>query len=234
MQPDGRAWLYAPGGTKDGPLPAHYEPAESPVANVLYHRTRGPVRHAYMESQLNPVAHPPSPEFPVVACTFRVTEHYLSGPMSRFNSWLNELMPAMFVEISPELAGEHGIENGGWMSVTSARGTISARALVTRRQKPMTVLGQLIHQIGIPFHWGYAGETVGGQSPTTSRPWSPTRTSRCTRPRSSPAASHRACQKAPRPSPPCPTSRGLTARTCRRRRNRRSRKGICIRAYNWN
>lgn len=162
MKPDGRAWLYAPGGTKDGPLPAHYEPAESPVANVLYHRTASAPSTRYMESQLNPVAHPPSPEFPVVACTFRVTEQYLSGPMSRFNSWLNELMPAMFVEISPELAGEHGIENGGWMSVTSARGTISARALVTRRQKPMTVLGQLVHQIGIPFHWGYAGETVGG------------------------------------------------------------------------
>ena len=162
MHPDGRAWLYAPGGTKDGPLPAHYEPAESPVNNVLYHQTPSTPSTRYMESQLNPIAHPPSPEYPVVACTFRVTEHYLSGPMSRFNSWLNELMPAMFVEISPELAGEHGIENGGWMSVTSPRGTISARALVTRRQKPMTVLGQLVHQIGIPFHWGYAGETVGG------------------------------------------------------------------------
>ena len=82
--------------------------------------------------------------------------------MSRFNSWLNELMPAMFIELSPELAAERGIEHGGWCTVASPRGEIEGRALVTRRIKPMVVEGRVIHQVGIPFQWGYAGETVGG------------------------------------------------------------------------
>jgi formate dehydrogenase major subunit len=110
---------------------------------------------------MNIIDHVPSREFPIVATTFRVTEHYLSGPMSRFNSWLNELQPAMFVEISPELAKEKGIEHTGWMTVRSARGSIEARAMVTRRLRPVRVGGRIIHQVGIPFHWGYAGESVG-------------------------------------------------------------------------
>ncbi len=163
MHADGLAWLYAPGGTKDAPLPTHYEPVESPVRNLLYAAQDNPTTR-YFEGPMNQLAHTPSPDFPIVGCTFRVTEQYLSGPMSRFNSWLNELMPAMFVELSPELAGLHGIENGGWLTVTSLRGVIEARALVTRRIKPMFVGGQNIHQIGIPFQWGYAGETVGSMA----------------------------------------------------------------------
>jgi formate dehydrogenase major subunit len=81
--------------------------------------------------------------------------------MSRFNSWLNELMPEMFVELSPELAAERGIEHGGWLVVRSPRGAIEARAMVTRRLRPLKVRGQVMHQIGMPFHWGFAGETVG-------------------------------------------------------------------------
>ncbi len=115
----------------------------------------------YFESPLNRLAHQPTPEFPVVGCTFRLTEHYLSGPMSRFNSWLNELQPEMFVELSPELAAERGIEHGGWLVVRSPRGAIEARAMVTRRLRPLRVRGKTVHQIGMPFHWGYAGETVG-------------------------------------------------------------------------
>ena len=161
MKPDGYAWLFAPGGTKDAPFPVHYEPVESPVRNRLYRQQDSPTVR-YFEGPWNPIVHGPDPEFPVVACTFRVTEHYLSGPMSRFNSWLNELMPAMFVELSPELAEQHAIVNGGWLTVGSPRGEIEARALVTRRIRPMTVDGHIIHQIGIPFHWGFAGETVGG------------------------------------------------------------------------
>jgi formate dehydrogenase major subunit len=59
------------------------------------------------------------------------------------------------------LAEEKGIENGGWITVKSARNTIEARALVTRRLRPFQINGQRVHQIGIPFHWGYAGESVG-------------------------------------------------------------------------
>jgi len=102
------------------------------------------------------------PNYPIVATTHRLTEHYLSGPMSRFNSWLNELQPEMFIEISPALAEAYGIEHGGWMVVETPRAAIETRAMVTNRIKELNVNGRLLHQIGIPFHWGYAGETVGG------------------------------------------------------------------------
>ncbi len=160
MKPDGRGWLFAPGGTKDGPLPVHYEPVESPVPNTLYPQQDNPTAR-YFEGPLNALAHTPESEYPIIATTFRLTEHYLSGPMSRFNSWLNELQPEMFIEISPELAAEKGIEHGGWMTVISPRGEIEARAMVTRRLQPLVVEGRTIHQIGVPFHWGFAGETAG-------------------------------------------------------------------------
>jgi formate dehydrogenase major subunit len=161
MKPDGRAWLFAPGGTKDGPFPSHYEPAESPLRNILYPKQQDSPTVRYFEGPYNPIAHTPESDYPIVACTFRLTEHYLSGPMSRFNSWLNELQPAMFVELSPELAAEKGIEHGGWLTVASPRGEIQARAMVTRRLKPLVIEGRTVHQIGLPFHWGFAGETVG-------------------------------------------------------------------------
>jgi formate dehydrogenase major subunit len=160
LKPDGVAWLYAP-AVKDGPLPAHYEPVESPLGNLLYPRQACNPTVRMFEGPLNPIAHSPTDQYPVVATTFRLTEHYLSGPMSRFNSWLNELQPEMFVELSPELAAERGIEHGGWLTVQSARGRIEARAMVTRRLRPLVVEGRTIHQIGLPFHWAFAGEVVG-------------------------------------------------------------------------
>jgi formate dehydrogenase major subunit len=163
MKPDGLGWLYAPGALKDGPLPTHYEPLESPLQNVLYpHQPTSPTVRTFT-GPLNILAHSTT-EYPVVACTFRLTEHYLSGPMSRFNGWLNELQPEMFVELSPELAAERGIVHGGWLTVRSARGSLEARALVTRRLRPFRVEGRVIHQIGLPFHWGFAGESVGGNA----------------------------------------------------------------------
>jgi formate dehydrogenase major subunit len=160
MKPDGRGWLFAPAGTKDGPLPTHYEPVESPVKNLLYEQQTNPVAERY-DLPMNPKAAGVDREYPIVATTHRLTEHYLSGPMSRFDSWLNELQPEMFVELSPELAAERGIEHGGWMVVATRRGAIEARAMVTRRIRPLTVDGRALHQIGLPFHWGFAGETVG-------------------------------------------------------------------------
>jgi formate dehydrogenase major subunit len=110
---------------------------------------------------LNPKSAPLDPDYPIVATTCRLTEHYLSGPMSRFNSWLNELQPEMFIELSPELAEERGIEHGGWMVAWNKRSAIEARAMVTRRVRPLYVGGRTIHQVAIPFHWGFAGETTG-------------------------------------------------------------------------
>ena len=160
LKPDGVGWLFAP-AMKDGPLPTHYEPVESPVGNLLYPGQNDSPVVRRLEGPSNALAASPSGEFPLVATTFRLTEHYLSGPMSRFNSWLNELQPEMFVEISPELAAERGISHGGWLTVRSARGAIEAKAMVTERLKPLTVNGQVVHQVGLPFHWGYSGESVG-------------------------------------------------------------------------
>src|SRR5436190_4989299 len=158
MKPDGLGWLYAPKGAKDGPLPVHYEPVESPVGNALYPRQPISPTVRTFPGPLNPIAAAASAEFPIVACTFRLTEHYLSGPMSRFNSWLNALQPEMFVEMSPELAAERGVGNGDWVTVRSARGAIEARAVVTRRMRPLAVEGRLVHQVGLPIHWGFTGE----------------------------------------------------------------------------
>ena len=164
MKPDGLGWLYAPKGVKDGPLPSHYEPVESPVGNLLYPKQASSPTVDTHRGPLNRLAVSPTADYPVVACTFRVTEHYLSGPMSRFNSWLNELMPEMFAEVSPELAAEQGVSTGDWLTVKSARGAIECRAMVTRRMRALTVAGKRVHQIGLPFHWAFAGEVVGGNA----------------------------------------------------------------------
>ncbi len=164
LKPDGLGWLFAPGAVKDGPLPTHYEPVESPVGNLLYPKQTCSPTVRFFEGPLNALAHAPTAEYPVVATTFRLTEHYLSGPMSRFNSWLNELQPEMFVELSPELAAERGIVHAGWLTVRSARGRIEARAMVTRRLRPLSIEGRIVHQVGIPFHWAFAGEVVGGNA----------------------------------------------------------------------
>jgi anaerobic selenocysteine-containing dehydrogenase len=161
MKPDGVGWLYAPGTLKDGPLPTHYEPIESPVGNLLYPQHPSNPAARVFQGPLNQVADVPTPEYPVAATTFRLTEHYLSGPMSRFNCWLNELQPEMFVELSPELAAERAIEPGGWVTVRTPRGAIEARAMVTRRLQPFLIHGRIVHQIGLPIHWGFAGESVG-------------------------------------------------------------------------
>jgi formate dehydrogenase major subunit len=159
MKPDGHGWLFAPTGVKDGPLPTHYEPVESPVRNLLYKQRENPTVELY-DVPMNP-KNPEDSEYPIVATNYRLTEHYLSGPMSRFNSWLNELQPAMFVEISHQLAEEKGIVHGGWLVVWNSRAAIEARAMVTGRMVPLHVDGKTLHQIGMPFHWGFAGETVG-------------------------------------------------------------------------
>jgi formate dehydrogenase major subunit len=163
LKPDGVGWLYSP-MVKDGPLPAHYEPVESPFGNLLYPKQTTSPTVRLFEGPLNRIAHTPTSAYPVVATTFRLTEHYLSGPMSRFNSWLNELQPEMFVELGSELAAERGIVNGGWLTVTTPRGRLEARALVTRRLRPLEVDGRPVHQIGLPFHWAFAGEVVGANA----------------------------------------------------------------------
>ncbi len=155
MMEDGVGWLYAPSGIVDGPLPTYYEPVETPVDNLLYpERGANPVamRWTRAENPLNPMG-----EFPLVATTFRLTEQHTAGGMSRPLPWLNELQPEMFAEIDPVVAADRGIEDGGWMTIMTARGEIEAKAKVTDRMRPLKVDGRPVHQIGLPWHWGYAG-----------------------------------------------------------------------------
>ena len=161
MMGDGRAWLYAPSGLNDGPLPTHYEPIESPVANLLYPRidsNPAGIRWLRAENPINPTS---DPRFPLVATSFRLTEHHTAGGMSRWLPWLAELQPEMFAEIDPLLAADRGIEDGGWMTIVTERAEIEARARVTDRIKPLLIDGRPLHQVAMPWHWGYGGPVTG-------------------------------------------------------------------------
>lgn len=160
LKPDGRGWLYVPTGLVDGPLPTHYEPVESPVANPLYDQQSSPVVKIWRDPA-NPLASVGDPAYPHVLTTYRLTEHYLSGAMSRWLPWLAELQPELFVEITPELAAEKGIANLDWVRLSTPRGAVRAKALVTRRLRPFTIAGKRIHQVGMPWHWGYEGLSKG-------------------------------------------------------------------------
>ena len=160
MKPDGVGWLYVPTGLVDGPLPTHYEAAESPVQNPLYKQQSSPVLK-YWKDPGNPLAGVGDAKFPYVMTTYRLTEQYLAGAMSRWLPWLTQLQPELFVELSPELAQEKGIKNLDWVRVSSPRGQVRAKALVTRRMRPLQIDGKTIHQVGMPWHWGYEGLVTG-------------------------------------------------------------------------
>ena len=161
LHEDGLGWLYVASGLQDGPIPTHYEPLESPVHNALYSRDTNPAVH-WFTRQENRFAPPGDPRFPFVLTTYRLTEHHTAGGMSRFLSHLAELQPELFAEMSPELARELKIDNGDYISVVSLRGAIEARALVSRRMRPMQLNGKTVHQIAMPFHFGSAGPVRGG------------------------------------------------------------------------
>ena len=164
MQADGRGWLYAPAGVADGPLPTHYEPQDSTMRNPMYHQQRNPARQVY-EHENN--RYHPDPEgpgadvFPYVVTTYRLTEHFTAGGMSRWTPYLAELQPEFFVEVSPELAAERGLEHAGWATMVSARGVVEARVMVTDRMTPLHLDGNVVHQIGVPYHWGANGYARG-------------------------------------------------------------------------
>lgn len=162
MHPDGVGWIWVSSGLKDGPLPTHYEPLESVRPNPLY-----------PEQSVNPAAKKcerggnayafenGDARFPYVLSTYRLTEHHTAGGMSRYLPHLAELQPELFAELSPQLALELGIENGKYVIITTPRGAIEARALVTRRIQPLTIDGRALHQVCLPYHFGYKGVVTG-------------------------------------------------------------------------
>jgi formate dehydrogenase major subunit len=155
MKPEGVSRLFG-FGRADGPLPEHYEPWESPVENII------------SGEQINPAIKIWRPEergdpdkYPIVCSTYRLCEHWQGGQMTRNMPWVIEAQPEPFVEMSEELAAEKGIKNGEKVIVESARGKVTAVALVTKRFKPFQMNGSKVHQVGIPWHWGYTGLSTG-------------------------------------------------------------------------
>jgi formate dehydrogenase major subunit len=160
MQTDGKGWLYAPVGLADGPMPTHYEPAESPMHNPLYGEQSNPTRRR-LEIASNPLNPSYIDVFPYVFTTYRLTEHHTAGAMSRTLPYLTELQPEPFCEISPRLAAERGLENGGWATIVTGRTAIEARVLVTDRLRSLRVGDRIIEQVGLPYHWGGNGISRG-------------------------------------------------------------------------
>jgi formate dehydrogenase major subunit len=160
MKTDGKGWLF--GALNEGPLPTHYEPVETPTENVLYPNQKlNPAIKIWKTNEGQAVgdSYADPGQFPIVATTYRVVEHWQAGGMSRWLPWLAEAQPNMFVEMSEQLASEKGIQNGDKVKISSARGTIDAVAVVTKRFQPFQVNGKTVHQVGMPWHFGWGGGT---------------------------------------------------------------------------
>jgi len=155
MVPTGHARLFA-ANLKDGPLPEHYEPLESPIKNPMSSVQYNPAIKIWEPDKIG------DPEkYPIVATTFRMSEHWQAGAMTRNLPWLVELVPDVFVQIGRALAEQLGISTGDRVVITSARGSMEAYALVTKRLEPFQVNGKVVHQIRIPWHFGYVGLATG-------------------------------------------------------------------------
>jgi formate dehydrogenase major subunit len=162
MKPDGVASIFGP-GLADGPFPEHYEPLECPIEKNLM-----------SDQRINPVIKifkggPDTfatcdPRYPFVCTTYRVTEHWQTGVLSRWLPWLIEAEPQIFCEMSHELAEARGIKNGEKVIVETVRGKVWAIAMVTSRLKPFVIAGQTVHQIGIPWCFGWLHPKDGGDS----------------------------------------------------------------------
>ncbi len=167
MNPEGTARLFTRALMRDGPFPAHYEPFESPIANPLAPKVRGNPAARVFKGDLEQFGD--AKEFPYAATSYRLTEH--------FHYWTKHaqinasLQPEFFVEISEQLAAEKNIKSGGWVRVWSKRGSVRAKAVVTKRIAPLTCDGKTVHIVGIPLHWGFMGEAKKGFGPNSLTPY---------------------------------------------------------------
>jgi len=159
MVTEGHARLFGPGTMVEGPLPEHYEPWESPIQNPMSKQQNNPAFKIWRpDEQATP------DKYPIVCSTYRVCEHWQGGQMTRNNPWLIEMQPEPFVEMSEELAQQLGIANGEKAIVESTRGQVYLTAVVTKRFKPFQMNGKKVHQVGIPWHWGYTGLSTGASA----------------------------------------------------------------------
>jgi formate dehydrogenase major subunit len=167
MTHEGTGRLFSRRGMKDGPFPTHMEPFESPVANVLNRKLRGNPAARIFPGDLAQLGS--SDEFPLVATSYRLTEHFHFW--TKHNTVNVALQPEFFVEISEELAAERGITGGGMVRVWNKRGQVWAKAVVTKRIRPLTCDGKPVHVVGIPLHWGFMGAARKGFGPNSLTPF---------------------------------------------------------------
>ena len=160
MEADGRCAIFAPSGLKDGPLPTHYEPIESPSSNPLYGRQDSPTAKRYPRPG-NELHEPQDPRYPHILTTYRLTEMHCGGIPTRIMPHTAELQPEAFVEISPELADEIGVANLDWVVLSTLRSELEVKALVTARIRPFVISGRTVHQIGMPWVYGWKGYAHG-------------------------------------------------------------------------
>ncbi len=165
MQADGHAQLFGPGRV-DGPLPEHYEPAETPLTAHPFSKQLTAPCYKFHTSDLDKFAEPADPKYPIVLTTYNLTEHWCSGGETRNVPNLLEAEPQLYVEMSHELAKEKGIQNGDGVIVESIRGRVEAIAMVTIRVRPFEVMGKTVHLIGMPFAFGW---TTPGTGDSTNR-----------------------------------------------------------------
>lgn len=169
MNPEGVSRLFSRGMMRDGPFPTHMEPFETPVANILNPRMVGnPVARVFA-SDVATFAPAGDPDFPYAATSYRLTEHF--HYWTKHNRVNAVLQPEFFVEISVELAAEKGVSGGDWVRVWSKRGSVKAKAVVTKRLKPLTCDGKTVHVVGIPLHWGFVGAARKGFGPNSLTPF---------------------------------------------------------------
>jgi formate dehydrogenase major subunit len=166
MLPEAKARLFVPkGACKEGPFPEHYEALECPFINPMSPQQANPAIKIW-KSELSKFAEVCDPKYPIIATTFRVTEHWQAGAMTRNLAWQSELFPEMFVELSPSLAKAKNIKSGDWVKVTSIRGEVMARANVTPRVAPFKCgppgLQNEVEMVALPWHFGFAGLITGG------------------------------------------------------------------------
>jgi formate dehydrogenase major subunit len=167
MNQEGVSRLFARGLMREGPFPVHYEPFEAPIANVVAPKIRGNPVARIFQSDVAQFA--TSEEFPYAATSYRLTEHF--HYWTKHNRVNATLQPEFFVEISEQLAAEKGIAHGGWVRVWSKRGEVKAKAVVTKRIKPLICDGKPVHVIGIPLHWGFTGQARKGWGPNSLTPF---------------------------------------------------------------
>jgi formate dehydrogenase major subunit len=167
MNPEGTARLFVRGMMRDGPFPAHYEPFESPIANVIAPKIRGNPVSRVFKGDMEQFGD--AKDFPYAATSYRLTEHF--HYWTKHNAINASLQPEFFVEISEQLAKEKDIKLGGWVRVWSKRGSVKAKAVVTKRIQPLICDGKTVHIVGIPLHWGFTGVAKKGFGPNSLTPF---------------------------------------------------------------